>query len=163
MHGNRKAAGLLYRTKGSLRKTAHECCLPRARVVQAERCVFISPHSNLNDQIQKPPPSMHSKSSATHTPIFTTWHMMWGMGEGRWGDAASPQCHHRVASAQTDKEAPQNAVSLMAASLPYGTSSQTRGDQTIVSRNTHTHSASGHSFLSFQQSKGGRSDYFSSL
>ena len=38
MHGNRKAAGLLYRTKGSLRKTAHECCLPRARVVQAERC-----------------------------------------------------------------------------------------------------------------------------
>ncbi len=34
--GKERQRGLLYRTKGSVRKTAHECCR-HARVVKAER------------------------------------------------------------------------------------------------------------------------------
>lgn len=128
MHGERKAAGLLYRTKGSVRKTAHECSR-RARVVKAESMsandkVFSAPSEWQSSAVTATPKTVSSHQALQVIPqhgftrsnnrarlrlLKTREHKCDTPCErGGWGLRVMrrpPRCHHRVASAQTDKEA----------------------------------------------------------
>lgn len=96
--GKAGSGALLYRTKGSVRKNTHECCR-RARVCASRAMPVCFP--------------FHGSSLSSLLRGFSIINVLRshsravGNDRGRRGTVMmrSPQCHHRVASAQTDKEA----------------------------------------------------------